>query len=348
MNVKALQKQLMAAIAMVLVAAIALCSATYAWFINNTRVTAGTVDLTATAAYTLQISKGEKGDSTGWVTTHPWQTEYTVTADDVKEGGAYYNKTDSSTSQKYAAGDKISLNQAVNLIPVSTIGSKEAAALSFVKDSGWTEETVSNTLKNNASKFSEADTSNYFTDTFQIKANQACNLYLDSDTVFTSTAGELDKVLRLALLVDDGSAKKTFIYQIDDTVNATAADNTTLTSLLSGWNASNNKIDGVKNAVYLSNGNPAAAAITADNITDSGVKKLATATAASDANTLVSTLNGADVLYTFAEANKVVNVTVYIWMEGCDYDCTADYSTNFVSAKNKISASLSFAAGAAQ
>jgi hypothetical protein len=33
-------------------------------------------------------------------------------------------------------------------------------------------------------------------------------------------------------------------------------------------------------------------------------------------------------------------------MEGCDYDCTADYSSSFVGADNKISASLSFAAAA--
>ena len=37
-SVKALKKQLAAAIAMVLVAAVALGSSTYAWFVNNTMV----------------------------------------------------------------------------------------------------------------------------------------------------------------------------------------------------------------------------------------------------------------------------------------------------------------------
>lgn len=47
MNVKALRKQLMAAIAMVVVAAVALSSATYAWFVSNNQVTATTSTISA-------------------------------------------------------------------------------------------------------------------------------------------------------------------------------------------------------------------------------------------------------------------------------------------------------------
>ena len=47
MNVKHLRKQLMAAIAMVLVAAIALGSSTYAWFVSNNQVTATTASISA-------------------------------------------------------------------------------------------------------------------------------------------------------------------------------------------------------------------------------------------------------------------------------------------------------------
>ena len=46
-SVKALKKQLAAAIAMVLVAAIALGSSTYAWFVNNNNVTATTTNISA-------------------------------------------------------------------------------------------------------------------------------------------------------------------------------------------------------------------------------------------------------------------------------------------------------------
>ena len=46
-NVKALKKQLAAAIAMVCVAAVALGSSTYAWFVSNNTVTATTTNISA-------------------------------------------------------------------------------------------------------------------------------------------------------------------------------------------------------------------------------------------------------------------------------------------------------------
>lgn len=60
MNVKSLKKQLVAAIAMVVVAAVALSSATYAWFAANDTVTANGMSVTATSDVTfLMIKQGE-------------------------------------------------------------------------------------------------------------------------------------------------------------------------------------------------------------------------------------------------------------------------------------------------
>lgn len=50
MNSKAIRKQLLAAVAMVLVAAVALGSSTYAWFVNNNKVSATTNSVSAAAA----------------------------------------------------------------------------------------------------------------------------------------------------------------------------------------------------------------------------------------------------------------------------------------------------------
>lgn len=52
MDTKALKKQMGAAIAMVLVAAVALGSATFAWFVNNTKVKAESVNVAAKSANT--------------------------------------------------------------------------------------------------------------------------------------------------------------------------------------------------------------------------------------------------------------------------------------------------------
>ncbi|MCI6227222.1 MAG: hypothetical protein MR636_00530 [Clostridiales bacterium] len=55
MNSKAIRKQLLAAVAMVLVAAVALGSSTYAWFASNNKVTASTANISATAQNALSI-----------------------------------------------------------------------------------------------------------------------------------------------------------------------------------------------------------------------------------------------------------------------------------------------------
>ena len=61
-SVKALKKQLAAAIAMVCVAAVALGSSTYAWFVNNSKVTADAGDYTASSAQYLLISHANEND----------------------------------------------------------------------------------------------------------------------------------------------------------------------------------------------------------------------------------------------------------------------------------------------
>lgn len=62
MSTKALKQQLIAAIAMVLVAGIALASSTYAWFVNNSKVTAEAGDYTASTAQYLLISHAAEDD----------------------------------------------------------------------------------------------------------------------------------------------------------------------------------------------------------------------------------------------------------------------------------------------
>lgn len=73
METKALKKQMGAAIAMVLVAAIALGAATFAWFVSNNRVVAEGVDVSTTSSVpNLYITKvGQTSDSMTGATTNP-------------------------------------------------------------------------------------------------------------------------------------------------------------------------------------------------------------------------------------------------------------------------------------
>ena len=292
MDTKALKKQMGAAIAMVLVAAVALGSATFAWFVNNTKVKADGATVTAKAANTLLISQGDTGN---WGTSAQCGTAETE-----------------------------------SFVPVSAV-----KALSFFKDSAWTTET-GDTQKGayNASGFTAAtEGADYYKDTFKVKASQACGLYLDSDTKF-EMVGSADasalKAMRLALKVGE----KVYFYQVEaDAISGEGNSyNTTLVSL---------GADGVAKAIDSAS---TAAAIGADNMTsDSKVPALSTCTveAPSDSSTLVEK-DDAKKLCDLT-ANQEQSVDVYVWMEGCDYDCNSTVVKQITEQAMKIT--LGFCAG---
>lgn len=108
METKALKKQLGAAIAMVLVAAIALGAATFAWFVNNNAVTAERVDVsTSSAVPNLYIT------STGQ-TTGPMSTEgkknpsklYPVSTNDAEN---FYETKHWTSGKDHALADEYQL-----------------------------------------------------------------------------------------------------------------------------------------------------------------------------------------------------------------------------------------------
>lgn len=82
MDTKALKKQMGAAIAMVLVAAVALGSATFAWFVSNNTVSAKTTGVKAqsnTAFMSIEYKKSAKGSTTTQSETWAINTENDVT-----------------------------------------------------------------------------------------------------------------------------------------------------------------------------------------------------------------------------------------------------------------------------
>lgn len=296
MDTKALKKQMGAAIAMVLVAAVALGSATFAWFVNNTKVTADKVSVTAKAANTLLISHDNEN---AWGTTAKFKAE-----------------------------------EATEFVPVSTID-----ATSFYKDSKWATETgATQKGEYTAVEFTTADAAkDYFTDTFKIKSSQDCGLYLDDETEFTmENSGDADtlKSMRLALVVGN----KTFFYQVDDGAIEAAGNsyNTTLVSL---------DADGVKKAI---SNTTAAAEIAADNLSSGSVISLAGGSVAApvDNTTMVDATTadptGAKKLCDLT-ANQEQEVKVYIWMEGCDYDCNTVVVKQIT--EQAVKCVLGFAAG---
>lgn len=155
MCIKQLRQQLILAIAAVLATAVALSSATYAWFVTNTSVAATGASVEASTVYSLLISN----DGIDFQTAIPLDT-----------------------TQK-------------ELVPVSTVGSWETSArtaisatdqtatekfdLLFVKSNQWENNYVKNYIEVGNNSVVSGDKVYYFTDTIWLKAAQSENVYLE-------------------------------------------------------------------------------------------------------------------------------------------------------------------------
>lgn len=169
-------------------------------------------------------------------------------------------------------------------------------------------------------------------------------MILDSDTAIAGTEGELDRVLRLALVVNDGTTQNVFMYQVNDAAGTAAQINTTADSTNASANGIEKAIDpNTKNVASIDAG---------VNLDGGKVISLATGKNASNGASDIMSNQGSDksVLYNFNIAKQdTITVTAYIWMEGCDYDCNALETQNFknTSGALPVTASLSFSAAAA-
>lgn len=130
MDTKALKKQMGAAIAMVLVAAVALGSATFAWFVTNNKVDATTTNIAAqsNAAY-MTIANGETGahasDKTSAVTNITGST---------KLYPATFGEQTGATKGEFMTGYGMDLNIATLKGDLSSVGTPdEADAKQFAK-----------------------------------------------------------------------------------------------------------------------------------------------------------------------------------------------------------------------
>lgn len=123
MDTKALKKQMGAAIAMVLVAAVALGSATFAWFVTNNKVDATTTNIAAqsNAAY-MTIENGTTGakasDKTSVVTT--------ITGP-IKLYPATFGEQSGSTEGTFATGYGKDLDNATLASNLTTVGTPDQA-----------------------------------------------------------------------------------------------------------------------------------------------------------------------------------------------------------------------------
>lgn len=192
MNSKAIRKQLLAAVAMVLVAAVALGSSTYAWFASNSKVQAtGMIVQAAT------------------------------------EGGIEIAYTDSvATTGSYATSAATGATSATALAPISTANAKtwshasamragaSAAKVDTYETLTLTEKTTDQAFSKTGSVTDQGVTTNYYlVSNFNIRSTSATalakGLTVDNVSVAgNSTGKKMDEALRVAIVLGE----KTLIY----------------------------------------------------------------------------------------------------------------------------------------
>ena len=297
---------------MVCVAAVATGSATYAWFVSNTKVTAEKVTMSATAAQTLLISESGKNN---------WNTILV--------------RDDNNTT----------------FVPVSTTGktSMDGKTMLFAKDNVWTAD-ESDGKKAYVTGYQNATANaDYYSTVFDIKSSVACDLLLDKETVFKAVSkssdnvpsNEMLKTMRIGIQVEQNSTiSKTFIYELDDQAITGGGNSFNTTT-----NKNTTDVDGKTKAVKVTKGSSDSNnTFATDNISvdNDGVAKIKLTETPENVGFAENT-NGADVLATM-QANEVVTIHVYMWMEGCDYDCNSSVVANITG--QTVTANLGFAAAA--
>jgi hypothetical protein len=346
MSVKSLQKQLLAAIAMVVVAAIAMSSATFAWFVNNSQVTATGATATATTSKLLLISTDSTnyGTSTDLGISLKALTPVSASASLIQNDKFYKVKSwangDAGANNPYGVladtyvkasggvddsdGD-VSYDYAVQTIYLKSDVAKSNIAL----DSTTTQLTASKTVEVGGTKYNIVAT--YLageTETVVCKDGETDSVDLSSNTELKSAADLLADslgALRIALVPYTGDDYDKAGDPIVLTTNTTSKNGYYNTNGSTSANAAN--ITGAK----VVNEVTALSETVDDEFTAELVEdpaediKLYTAKVKADgevdtaANTNIGTLT---------EANKAYCWKAYIYIEGCDSDCVSTIAGN--------------------
>ncbi len=192
MKMKSLKAQFIGAIAMVLVAAIAMGSSTYAWFAMNTQVTATNMKVKAVAENGIVISNTNK---TTWSNSADAQVnaaELTPTSAAAVAAPAWVHAM--STNADEAQGNQA----AANYTPLTLAWDTNAA------------EGIGYTDNNTSGKKDTGDTSYVLLNNFYIKSSADAitgTLYINDVTVTSNASGgtfnKLDNALRILIVVND-------------------------------------------------------------------------------------------------------------------------------------------------
>lgn len=295
------RKQLFTAVAMLLVAAIALATATYAWFVNNTAVGVDQLDFQASASSSMEISLPDGTD--------PWDG----TVGGISTGAINWTGIIANKDVKKYHGITVETTTFGAVMPASSTDTKNFFT---VAADGWDLTALKAKDFTQITDFKNSSQGAIMVPMY-IRSSQEMDVYLNakagkSFAVDVGT-GEITKALRIAIVDPAGNAK---IFEPNrDPITLPGRGNTT-SKITDGM------IDAEKQAITNTDGTVGAQT----KLDPAGytVTDLATGS--------VGIVDGDEnkdktALFTL-KANTPGLMKVYIWLEGCDFDCVSSVSSH--------------------
>ncbi len=326
------RKQLFTAVAMLLVAAVALGTATYAWFLNNAAAKVDTMQFQANTASSMEIALG---NVTNWTGDAPaYTTIGAVDADGA--AGTYWQGliTNSNIKNLYGIDPAASFN---TLMPASSAKLDKFFTVNGRENWDIKEQLATTFAAINNFKITGQASGNGNADVIALplflRSDRDMNVYLQTTTPGAEVAplisgGAVAGTLRVAVVPDGETAR---IFQ-DPNKHADAPKNTTkgITDSTDPLKAISEVVSGVPTIIAQ---NPVPVDASVFSVVEGTGENAGFADPGSlPANPLLS-----------LTANTPKKVMVYIWMEGCDYDCVnsvsgQDFSIslNFIGSKPTV------------
>lgn len=200
----------------------------------------------------------------------------------------------------------------------------------FAKDATWGPS--ENSKGNVVTAWGDATpNTHYYTKTFYLKANQDCTVQLNANTKVQETTATKNGILN-AMRIGFVSGAEKVVYQVSDTTKTEAASRRDTTEFTE-------QVDGIAKAIKVTSGSPNTYSVAGTDFTrtaiittngDTGTTTASSAIIApsSDNSTLGSATDGNYIVN--LNANTSTAVTVYIWLEGCDFDCVSSIANGQV------------------
>lgn len=297
MGITQLRKSLYMALVMAVVAGLALATATYAWFVNNAEPSLQQIQFSSTSSTNLSIA------------VH-------------KDGATVLNQTALNYKGILDNTDVKDYLDIVHLKAVSSVDTAQFYSCDYFDEGG----------SNQAETFQPvADNSGFYLALpLWFKSTQAMDVYLKNNTWITAEGSDYSNYIDRALLLgfredsdDSGSFSRSVVYEVNAAEDLPGRANTTAADYL-GNPIGADKL-GIKTVVTTLGADYGKISTTQPQARKL-FNELAIAPVDGEIVVPLASIDAGKIPLFHIDPNQPKKITVYLWLDGMDYDCISAVS----------------------